>query len=102
LVKGKKEKAKQGKEKEKEEIWKKKLIFWDLPYWRELDIRRCLDGMHIIKNICESLLGLLLNTNLNLTVGSGASSSVGSPTKKNIRRTNPKPLISSFFFGIKL
>jgi Domain of unknown function (DUF4218) len=41
---------------------KKKSILWDLPYWRELDIRHYLDGMHIIKNICESLLGLLLYT----------------------------------------
>jgi Transposase family tnp2/Domain of unknown function (DUF4218) len=60
--KRKKEKGKRGKEKEKEEIWKKKSILWNLPYWHELDIRHCLDGMHIIKNICESLLGLLLNT----------------------------------------
>jgi hypothetical protein len=60
--KWKKEKGNLGKEKEKEEIWKKKSILWDLSYWRELDIRHCLDGMHIIKNICESLLGLLLNT----------------------------------------
>ncbi|WP_284236294.1 hypothetical protein, partial [Gluconobacter cerinus] len=38
-----------------------KCIFWDLPYWKDLDVRHCLDGMHIIKNICESLVGLLLN-----------------------------------------
>jgi hypothetical protein len=37
-------------------------MLWDLPYWRELDIRYCLDVIHIIKNICESLLILLLNT----------------------------------------
>jgi Transposase family tnp2 len=60
--KRKKEKGKRGKEKEKEEIWKKKSILWDLSYWRELDTRHCLDEMHIIKNIYESLLGLLLNT----------------------------------------
>ena len=43
------------------EIWKKKSCFWEFDYWRDLDVRHCLDGMHIIKNICESLVGLLLN-----------------------------------------
>ncbi|KAK1410808.1 hypothetical protein QVD17_37348 [Tagetes erecta] len=42
-------------------IWKKKSIFWNLPYWRDLTVRHCLDVMHIEKNVCESLLGLLLN-----------------------------------------
>ena len=59
--KGKREKGKKGKGKEDEEIWKKKSIFWDLPYWRNLDVRHCLDGMHIIKNIAESLCGILFN-----------------------------------------
>ncbi|MBK5591046.1 hypothetical protein JJ728_23120, partial [Salmonella enterica subsp. enterica serovar Typhi] len=40
--------------------WKKKSIF-ELPYWETLDVRHCLDVMHIEKNICESLLGRLLN-----------------------------------------
>jgi hypothetical protein len=40
---------------------KKKSIFWDLPYWSSLEIRRCLDEMHIIKNIYESMVGSLLN-----------------------------------------
>ncbi|KAK9049567.1 hypothetical protein SSX86_031464 [Deinandra increscens subsp. villosa] len=42
-------------------IWKKRSIFWDLPYWKHLDVRHCLDVMHIEKNVCDSLLGLLLN-----------------------------------------
>ncbi|KAK9054123.1 hypothetical protein SSX86_025200 [Deinandra increscens subsp. villosa] len=46
---------------EKGAIWKKKSIFWDLPYWRDLSVRHCLDVMHIEKNVCDSLLGLLLN-----------------------------------------
>jgi hypothetical protein len=53
--------GKKQKEVPIEGIWKKKCIFWDLPYWKDLDVRHCLDGMHIIKNICESLFGLLLN-----------------------------------------
>ncbi|XP_076946747.1 uncharacterized protein LOC143618403 [Bidens hawaiensis] len=42
-------------------IWKKRSIFWDLPYWRSLQVRHCQDVMHIEKNVCDSLLGLLLN-----------------------------------------
>ena len=42
-------------------IWKKKSIFWKLPYWEHLQVRHCLDVMHIEKNVCESLIGLLLN-----------------------------------------
>ncbi|GJV99674.1 transposon protein, CACTA, En/Spm sub-class [Tanacetum coccineum] len=42
-------------------IWKKRSIFWELKYWTYLRVRHCLDVMHIEKNVCESLLGLLLN-----------------------------------------
>ncbi|KAI3706869.1 hypothetical protein L6452_24902 [Arctium lappa] len=42
-------------------IWKKRSIFWDLPYWEHLQVRHCLDVMHIEKNVCDSLIGLLLN-----------------------------------------
>ena len=41
--------------------WRKKSIFFDLPYWDSLLIRHNLDVMHIEKNICESLLGTLLH-----------------------------------------
>ncbi|GKD09241.1 hypothetical protein Tco_1188926, partial [Tanacetum coccineum] len=54
-------KGKEGTSTSKESIWKKKSIFWDLPYWERLQVRHCLDVMHIEKNVCESLLGLLLN-----------------------------------------
>ncbi|XP_071741136.1 uncharacterized protein [Rutidosis leptorrhynchoides] len=42
-------------------IWKKRSIFWDLPYWKYLHVRHCIDVMHIEKNVCDSLIGLLLN-----------------------------------------
>ncbi|KAL4556637.1 hypothetical protein LXL04_034791 [Taraxacum kok-saghyz] len=41
--------------------WKKRSIFWELPYWKTLDVRHCLDVMHIEKNVSESLIRLLLN-----------------------------------------
>ena len=53
-----------GKMKKKQtvsEIWKKRSIFCDLPYWCKLDVRHSLDVMHVEKNVCDSLIGTLLN-----------------------------------------
>jgi hypothetical protein len=33
-----------------------------LPYWKDLDVHHSIDVMHIEKNMCESLLRTLLNT----------------------------------------
>ncbi|KAL8097245.1 hypothetical protein AgCh_030391 [Apium graveolens] len=41
--------------------WNKKSIFFHLPYWSENSIRHNPDIMHIEKNICDSILGTLLN-----------------------------------------
>src|SRR5512133_3467017 len=40
---------------------RKKSIFWRLPYLKDLDVRHCIDLMHVEKNVCESLVGLMLN-----------------------------------------
>ncbi|KAK1570190.1 hypothetical protein QYE76_018357 [Lolium multiflorum] len=42
-------------------VWKTRSVFWDLPYWKILRVPHNLDVMHITKNVCESLLGTLLN-----------------------------------------
>ena len=42
-------------------IWKKRSIFFELPYWKSLYIRHSLDVMHIEKNIFDNLIGTLLN-----------------------------------------
>ena len=39
----------------------KKSIFFDLPYWRYNPLRHNLDAMHIEKNLCDNILGTLLN-----------------------------------------
>jgi len=44
-----------------EKVWKARSVFWDLPYWKILHTPHSLDVMHITKNVCESLLGTLLN-----------------------------------------
>ncbi|KAL4020803.1 hypothetical protein IC575_019590 [Cucumis melo] len=41
--------------------WKKKSIFFELEYWKFLDVRHCLDVMHIEKNVCANLIGTLLD-----------------------------------------
>ena len=40
-------------------MWKKKSIFWELPYWKFLEVRSAIDVMHVTKNICVNLLNLL-------------------------------------------
>jgi hypothetical protein len=50
------------KKTEEDDMWKKQLIFWELPYWKDLDIRHSIDVMFVEKNVCESLLRTLLNT----------------------------------------
>ncbi|KAJ0463346.1 putative Transposase-associated domain-containing protein [Helianthus annuus] len=58
---GKRTRVDKGARVDKGLIWKKRSIFWDLPYWRDLNVRHCLDVMHIEKNVCDSLIGLLLD-----------------------------------------
>ena len=40
-------------------MWKKKSIFWDLPYWKYLEVRSAINVMHVTKNLCVTLLGFL-------------------------------------------
>ena len=40
-------------------MWKKKSIFWDLPYWKHLEVCSSIDVMHVTKNLCVNLLGFL-------------------------------------------
>ena len=41
--------------------WKKRSIFFQLPYWKTLILRLNLDVMHIEKNICDSIVDTLLS-----------------------------------------
>ena len=41
--------------------WKKRSIFWDLPYWKSLLIRHNLDVMHIEKNVFENVINTVMN-----------------------------------------
>ncbi|XP_075089615.1 uncharacterized protein LOC107786374 isoform X4 [Nicotiana tabacum] len=41
--------------------WRKKSIFFRLPYWKNNLIRHNLDVMHIEKNVCDNIIGTLLD-----------------------------------------
>ncbi|WCJ37799.1 hypothetical protein M5689_018900 [Euphorbia peplus] len=41
--------------------YKKQAIFWQLPYWKDLEVPHCIDVMHVEKNVCDALVGTLLN-----------------------------------------
>ncbi|GMI88465.1 hypothetical protein HRI_002515800 [Hibiscus trionum] len=43
------------------ELWKKRSIFFKLPYWKHNILRHNLDVMHIEKNVCENIIGTILN-----------------------------------------
>ena len=58
---GKTNSNRQSKKDDDKPCWKKKSIFFELEYWEHLHVRHCLDVMHIEKNVCESLIGTLLD-----------------------------------------
>jgi hypothetical protein len=60
IVLGKRKRT--GKNTGEDDMWKKQSIFWELPYWKDLNVRHSIDVMPVEKNVCESLFGTLLNT----------------------------------------
>ena len=53
-------KRKRGRAKERL-LFTHRSTLWDLEYWKDLDLRHNLDVMHIETNICDSIIGTLLN-----------------------------------------
>ncbi|XP_016185865.1 uncharacterized protein LOC107627545 [Arachis ipaensis] len=41
--------------------WKKRSVFFELPYWKDHMLRHNLDVMHIKKNICDNVVFTILN-----------------------------------------
>jgi len=37
-------------------IWKKRSIFFNLSYWWKLEVRHCIDMMHVENNVCDSVI----------------------------------------------
>ncbi|XP_062094208.1 uncharacterized protein LOC133800269 [Humulus lupulus] len=46
---------------EKELNWCKRSVLFELPYWSKLLLRHNLDVMHIEKNVCDNIIGTLLD-----------------------------------------
>jgi hypothetical protein len=42
-------------------LFKKRSIFWNLTYWKDLMVHRAIDVMHVENNVCEALVGTLLD-----------------------------------------
>ena len=40
-------------------MWKKKSIFWQLPYWQILEVQNTIDVMHLMKNLYVNVLGFM-------------------------------------------
>jgi hypothetical protein len=40
-------------------MWKKKSIFWELEYWKFLEVRSAIDVIHPTKNLYVKMLGFL-------------------------------------------
>jgi len=49
------------KEKNPEDWLKKRSIFFQLPYWEKNKLRHNLDVMHLEKNLCDNLIGTLMD-----------------------------------------
>jgi hypothetical protein len=51
------------KNNEEDDMWKKQSIFWELSNWKDFDVCNSIYVMHAEKNVCENLVGTLLNMN---------------------------------------
>ncbi|CAL9216442.1 unnamed protein product [Arabidopsis halleri] len=45
----------------KEHNWHKESILWELPYWRDLNLRHCIDVMHTEKNFLDNIMNTLMS-----------------------------------------
>ncbi|KAL5570264.1 hypothetical protein UlMin_026839 [Ulmus minor] len=52
---------KRRRDEEEDTMWKKKSVFFSLPYWEVLVVRHNLDVMHVEKNVCDSIINTLLD-----------------------------------------
>ncbi|XP_012829657.1 PREDICTED: uncharacterized protein LOC105950835 [Erythranthe guttata] len=61
VVLGKHSMDKKRKRPSQPSCWTKKSILFELPYWSKLKLRHNLDVMHIEKNICDNVMGTILD-----------------------------------------
>ena len=58
-------------------MWKKKSIFWELPYWKVLEVRSAIDVMHVMKNLCVGKVSGVATA--GMTLPGGAATPWSSP-----------------------
>jgi len=71
--KKKRKKRKTGAASFDDVVWKKKSIFFRLPYWKNNLLRHNLDVMHIEKNVMDNILGTVLDIKRENEVQPGSS-----------------------------
>jgi len=59
--KKKRKKRKTGAASFDDVVWKKKSIFFRLPYWKDNSLQHNLDVMHIEKNAMDNILGIIFD-----------------------------------------
>ncbi|XP_056852980.1 uncharacterized protein LOC130502239 [Raphanus sativus] len=42
--------------------WKKRSIFFELPYWKDMHVRHNVDVMHVEKNVSDAILSILMQS----------------------------------------
>jgi hypothetical protein len=92
--KKRKKTLKKGQPMTNEKLWKKKSIFFRLPYWKDNLLRHNLDVMHIEKNVMNNFLGTLLDikrkTKDNLEARKNLQEMSLRPTLHPLRKENGK------------
>ena len=52
---------KRSRDEKEDTMWKKKSIFFTLPYWEVFVVLHNLNVMHVEKNVCESIINIMLD-----------------------------------------
>jgi hypothetical protein len=60
-VKKNAEKNTENNQNETSGLFRKRSIFLNLPYWKDLMVHRAIDFMYMEKNVCEALIDTLLD-----------------------------------------
>jgi hypothetical protein len=55
------EKNTENNQNETSGLFRKRSIFSNLPYWKDLMVHRAIDFMYMEKNVCEALIDTLLD-----------------------------------------
>ena len=72
--------------------------FFYLLYWSDLDIRHCIDVMHVEKNVCGCVIGTLLNIQGKMKDGLNTHqdlANMGIQSQLHLRSDGKKTILAS-------